>query len=196
MLLLIAGLLLFLLVHLVPTQPELRTSLAARFGDRGYKGLFSLVSLAGLVLIVIGFHKLQLAPGKNPQIWSPPSWSRHVAFALMLPAFVLLAAAYVPSRIRTAVKHPMLAAVKIWALAHLFANGDLASLLLFGGFLAYAVYDRISVRSRAAPGPLGTAPGGLPGDVAAIAVGVALWAFMLLWGHAYLIGVPLLPEWT
>ena len=102
------------------------------------------------MLIVLGYHKLQIMPGKNPQLWNPPVWSRHLAFVLMLPSFVLLVAAYVPSRIRTAVKHPMLAAVKIWAFAHLLANGDLGSLVLFGSFLAWAVYDRISVKRRAA----------------------------------------------
>jgi uncharacterized membrane protein len=104
----------------------------------------------------------------------------------------MLAAAYIPSRIRDILKHPMLTAIKAWALAHLIANGDGASLLLFGGFLAYAVYDRISVKRRAALGPLGDREGTLAGDVAAIAIGVAVFALMLLWGHQALIGVPIL----
>ena len=192
MTLLVIGLVVFLGIHLVPTQPDVRAGLAARFGEGAYKGVFALLSFIGLVLIVLGYHKLQIMPGKNPQLWNPPVWTRHLAFVLMLPAFVLLVAAYVPSRIRTAAKHPMLAAVKIWAFAHLLANGDLGSIVLFGSFLAWAIYDRISVKQRAALGPLGERRGGVGGDVAAIAIGVALWAFMLYWGHALLIGVPLL----
>jgi len=116
----------------------------------GGRAVFSVLSLIGLVLIVLGYHKLQLMPGKNPQLWSPPVWTRHLAFVLMLPSFVLLVAAYVPSRIRTAVKHPMLAAVKIWAFAHLLANGDLGSIVLFGSFLAWGVYARIAAKRRGA----------------------------------------------
>ena len=112
---------------------------------------------------------------------------------LMVPALILLVAAYVPSRIRSATGHPMLIAIMLWALGHLLANGELASLLLFGSFLAYAVYDWISVGQRHARGPLGEAKGGLPGDVAAVASGLMLYALLLFWGHQKLTGVPLLP---
>jgi uncharacterized membrane protein len=190
MLLLIVGLLVFLGIHLLPTVPDLRRGLAERFGENAFKIAFSVVSIAGFALIVIGFHKLQMHPGKNVQLWDPPGWTRHIAYALMLPAMILLAAAYVPSRIRTAVRHPMLAAIKLWALAHLLVNGDLASALLFGGFLAYAIYDRISVKKRGALGPLGPREGGLSGDVLAVAIGLALYAFMAFIGHSVLIGVP------
>jgi uncharacterized membrane protein len=190
------GLALFFLIHLVPTMPELRRGLIDRFGETGYKVAFSLVSVAALILIVVGYGKLQAAPGKNPELWIAPLWLRHVALALMLPAFILLVAAYVPSHIRTAVRHPMLAAVKLWAFAHLLANGDLASLLLFGSFLAYAVYDRISVKRRAALGPLGERQGGIVNDILIVAAGTGLYLFMLLYGHARLTGVPLLPGWT
>lgn len=193
MLLLILGLVLFLGTHLLPTVPDLRRSLAARLGENGYKGLFTLLSLAGLALIVVGFGKAQMLVGsKNPILWYPPIWTKHIAFLIMIPALILLIAAYVPSRIRTAAKHPMLAAVKLWALAHLLANGDLASLLMFGSFLAWAVYDRISVKKRAALGPLGNRTGGLVGDVVAVAGGLGLWAFLLLGGHHFAFGVPLL----
>ncbi len=194
MLPLIAGLVLFFLVHLLPTMPELRRGLAERFGEGGYKIAFSLISAVALILIVVGYGKVQEMPGKNPELWIAPLWVRHVALGLMLPAFILLVAAYVPSRIRTAVRHPMLAAIKIWAFVHLLANGDLASLLLFGGFLAYGIYDRISVKRRAALGPLGAkAPGSIANDVLVVVVGTGLYLFMLLYGHAWLIGVPLLP---
>lgn len=188
MLILVLGIVAFLTLHLIPTEPELRSGLIARFGEATYKAVFSLLSLAAFALIVLGYHKLQLHPGKNPVLWSPPLWLRHVSLALMLVSMVLLAAAYIPSRIRTAVKHPMLASVKVWALAHLLSNGDLGGMVLFTSFLAYAVYDRISVKKRHALGPLGSAQGGLGGDIAVIVVGVALYVFMLYYGHALLIG--------
>jgi uncharacterized membrane protein len=190
---LIAGLLLFFAVHLVPTRPELRARVVGSIGSGPYMGLFALVSLAALALIVLGYGQMQGLARGNPQLWVPPAWTRHLTMLLMLPAVILLVAAYVPSRIRTAVRHPMLAAVKLWAFAHLLTNGDLASVLLFGSFLAYGVYDRISVRQRAALGPLGTASGGVAQDAAAIAGGLALYAFLLVWGHRWITGVPLLP---
>lgn len=197
MMVLIVGLILFLGVHLIPTQPELRDGLKERIGEGPYKILFSLLSLVGLVVIVLGFHKLQLHPGKNPILWEPPVWTRHLAVALMLPAMILLVASLIPSRIRTATRHPMLVAIKIWALAHLLANGDLASLLLFGSFLAFAVFDRISVKKRGAAGPLGTAaPASALNDVLVIVVGLALYAWILLVGHQWLIGVAPMPGLT
>ncbi len=196
MLLLVVGLVLFFLIHLVPTAPDLRRGLVERFGEPAYKIAFSIVSLAAFALIVYGYGKLAATPGKNPEIWSPPQAMRHAAMLLMLPAFILLVAAYIPSRIRTAVRHPMLMAVKLWALAHLLVNGDLASIVLFGSFLAYAVYDLISVKRRAALGPLGARTWGLGGDIAVLVLGIGLFVLMLLWGHARLIGVPLIPGWV
>lgn len=186
---LILGLVIFMGVHVVPTVPAWREGLVGRLGEGGYKGVFSVLSLICLGLIVWGFGDRVFVP-----LWDPPQWTRHVAFLLMIPAFILLAAAYIPSRIRTFMRHPMLTALKTWALAHLLANGDLGSVLLFGAFLAFAVYDRISVKRRAGGGlgPLGEAKGGVGGDIAAVSVGLAAYAFMLLWGHEHLIGMPLL----
>lgn len=193
MLELVVGLLVFFLIHLVPTSPGVRTALVDRLGANGYKAIFSVLSLIGVVVIVMGYHKLQLHPGKNPVLWDPPVWTKHISFLLMIPAMIALVAAYVPSRIRTALKHPMLVALKIWALAHLIANGDLGSLVLFGSFLAYAVYDRISLKRRSdGLGPLGSAKGGLAGDLIAITIGLAAYAFMMLWGHQHLIGKALI----
>ena len=192
MALLIAGLALFIVVHLVPTRPSLRAGLVGTLGPGIYRGLFALVSIAGLVLIVLGYGYMQGLGRGNPQLWVPPVWIKHVVFLLMIPAIILLVAAYVPSRIRSAVGHPMLTALLLWALGHLLANGDLASVLLFGSFLAYAVYDRISVRHRPSPGPLGKAQGGGIGDAIAVGLGLILYALMIVWGHAKLIGVPLL----
>ncbi|MBS0268115.1 MAG: NnrU family protein [Proteobacteria bacterium] len=192
MMVLIVGLILFLGVHLVPTQPELRDGLKARIGEGPYKILFSLLSLAGLVVIVLGYHKLQLHPGKNPILWEPPVWTRHIAVALMLPAIVLLVASLIPSRIRTATRNPLLIAIKIWALAHLLANGDLGALLLFGSFLAFAVYDRISVKKRGLLPP--PAPASALNDVIVVVVGLGLYAWLLLGGHQWLIGVAPIPQ--
>lgn len=189
MLVLTTGLLLFLVIHLVPTQPDLRAGIVARFGPGAYKSIFAIVSFVGLALIAIGYGKLQGTPGKNPEIWTPPYALRHVSLLLMLPAMILLVAAYVPSRIRDRVRHPMLLAVKLWAVAHLLANGDLASMLLFGALLAYAVFDLISVKRRGALGPLGAAKGTAGGDIAAVVGGIALYAVLLVWAHKWLIGV-------
>ena len=188
---LILGLIVFLGVHFVPTSQPARDGLIAKLGAGGYKGAFSVASLIGFVLIVWG---MGMARGSvyDPQLWTPPVWTRHLAFALMWPAFILLVAAYVPSHIRDKAKHPMLAAVKVWALAHLIANGDLAGLLLFGSFLAWAVYDRISVKKRGAMGPLGERHGGVVNDIIVVIVGTLAWFAMLKWGHAWLIGVPLI----
>ena len=189
MLVLLIGLVVFFAVHLVPSNAAMRDGLIARFGLNGYKAIFGLVSLIGFALIVIGFAKLQMHPGKNPQLWDPPLWTRHLAAALMLPAMIALVAAYVPSRIHTALKHPMLVAIKIWALAHLLANGDLAALVLFGSFLAFAIYDRISVKKRHALGPIGDKSGPWYNDLIVLVVGTALYLVILLWAHQLVIGV-------
>lgn len=195
MMVLIVGLILFLGVHLLPTQPELRDGLKERIGTGPYRILFSILSLAGLVVIVLGFHKLQLHPGKNPILWDPPVWTRHIAVTLMLPAIILLVAALIPSRIRTVTRHPMLIAIKIWALAHLLANGDLGALLLFGSFLAFAVYDRISLKKRASLAPPAPAKSvSALNDLLVIVAGLALYAWLLLVGHQWLIGVAPLPQ--
>ena len=187
MTLLIAGLALFLGIHLLPTVPALRERWRASLGENGYKGAFAIASFAGLGLVIYGFSQRAYVP-----VWTPPDFMRHIVFFLMLPVFVLLAAAFIPSRIRTMVKHPMLLAVIMWAFAHLLVNGDLAGILLFGGFLAYSVYDRVSVTKREALGPLGERTGGLGGDLAAVLIGLAFYAFMVVWGHPHLIGIPLL----
>ena len=191
MLLLALGLALFVVTHLVPAAPATRSLLRERMGTSAYLLVFSILSLVSLILIGQGYGEARLLGRANPQLWIPPAFMKHIAFALMLPAFILLAAAYVPSRIRTLAKHPMLAAIKIWALAHLLVRGDLASLLLFGTMLAYGVFDRISVKKRGALGPLGTAQGTARGDMIVIAVGLTAYVAMLLWGHGALIGVPL-----
>ena len=189
---LILGLMLFNGLHLVPAVPSLRQSFRDKMGPSIYMLGFSVVSLFALVLIGRGYGQAHGLGIGNVQLWVPPLFLRHITLALMLPAFILLAAAYVPSRIRTVAKHPMLAAIKIWALAHLLVRGDLASVLLFGSLLAFGVFDRISVKKRGAMGPLGAAQGGLRGDVIAVAIGTVAYVLMVFWGHSVLIGVPLL----
>jgi uncharacterized membrane protein len=187
------GLLLFFAIHLIPTRPALRAQLVGSVGRGPYLALFGLTALAALALIVLGYGQMQGLGRGNPQVWIPPTWTRHLTMLLMLPALILLVAALLPNRIRTAVGHPMLAALALWAVAHLVANGDLASVLLFGSFLAFAVYDLVSARQRGALGPLGAAGGGPAQDAIAVAGGLALYALLLFGGHGWLTGVPLMP---
>ena len=186
MALLIAGLVLFLGVHSVAiVATDLRSRLIERMGEGAWKGLYSLLSLLGFVLICYGFSLARQAP---IILYSPPQWLRHVTLLLMLPVFPLLAAAYLPGKIKERARHPMLAAVKIWAFAHLLANGMLADVLLFGGFLAWAVFDRISLKRRP-PQMLRSAPAGRFNDVLAVVIGLALYALTVLWAHLRLFGV-------
>jgi uncharacterized membrane protein len=185
--LLIAGLVLFLGVHSIAIiSPSFRARSIHRMGEGAWKGLYALISLAGIVLICYGFGLARQAP---VFLYSPPTWLRHVAFLIMLPVFPLFIAAYLPGRIKTAAKHPMLAAVKFWAFAHLLANGSLADVLLFGGFLAWAVADRISVKRRATPQVLRTAPPGPWNDAIAVVLGLAIYALLIGWAHVRLFGV-------
>ena len=188
MILLIIGIVAVIGIHLLPAFPDLRDRLIERLGKNGYRIFFSVVSTLGLVLLIWGFAKAPFI-----QIWSPPGWTRHIAMLLMLPVFVLLIAAYLPGRIKAAVKNPFLDAISTWALAHLIANGDLASIILFGSFLAYAVFDRIRLKRRAATGLVTVPETGPPrNDVIAVVGGLALYGVFLVWLHPLLIGVPVL----
>lgn len=183
--LLILGLVLFLGSHSLRTVPALHGSLAGRLGETAYRGLVSLAALAGLVLIVWGYRLAQADPAV---LWAPPLWGRHLSWTLMAIAFVLLVAAYVPGRIRAAVRHPMLAAVMVWAFAHLLANGTLVALVLFGAFLAWAVWDLVAVRARERAGAVAVTGGPWRNDAISLVVGLALYAVVLLWAHEWLFG--------
>lgn len=185
---LILGLVIFLGVHSVEiVSPTFRGRAVARLGEGPYKGIYSLLSIIGFVLLVWGYGVAR----QNPiLVYAPPIWMRHLTLLLMLPVFPLLFAAYLPGRIKAAVKHPMLAAVKAWAFAHLLANGMLADLLLFGGFLIWAVADRISIKRRAVVRPVPGPPPGKYNDVIAVVGGLALYVIFVLWAHLWLIGVP------
>jgi uncharacterized membrane protein len=184
MALLIIGIIVFLGIHLLPTFPHLRERLIGSLGETGYKVAFAALSIAGFALLVWGFASAPLI-----QVWSPPPWTRWVAMVLMLPAFIFLVAAYVPGRIKAKLKHPFLVAIKTWALAHLIANGDLASIILFGSFLAYAVYDRIALKGRKPTELIGTAAqGGARNDLIAVVLGVIFYVIFAVWLHPLLIG--------
>ena len=188
MTLLMLGLVLFLGVHSTRIVADgWRTATIARVGEKPWKGIYSLLSIAGFVLLVIGYGAARQSP---VVLYAPPVWTRHLAALLTIPAFVLLAAAYVPGNaIKRAVGHPMMAGVKVWALAHLLANGTLADVLLFGTFLSWAVLGFIAARRRdRASGT--TYPAG-PGSRTAIAVvaGLVAWAVFAFALHRPLIGV-------
>jgi len=188
LLILVLGLAAFIGVHLVTTQRELRARLVARFGEGGYKGLYSLAAAIGLALIVYGFALYRSTGWID--VWYPPHWTRHVSALLMLFAAVSLVAAYIRGNIKRTLKHPMLVAVKLWALAHLISNGDLGSILLFGGLLAWAVVDRISLKRRGDPDGPPIPTRGLANDAIAVVVGLALYAGLAFWFHPHIIGVP------
>jgi uncharacterized membrane protein len=194
MTLLILGLILFLGTHVFTMARGARSRLRDTMGEGPYKALYSLVSLAGIVLIAIGFGRYRAA-GYIP-VWDPPVWTRHLTLLLIWFAFVAFAAAYLPGRIRSTLKHPMLAGVKIWAFGHLLANGDLGSILLFASFLAWAVVARIRVKRRDEAVPHGgpvEAASGLRNDALAIVIGTVAYIAFVVWLHPWLIGVPVLP---
>jgi uncharacterized membrane protein len=191
--LLILGLVLFLGTHSFSMARGPRAAIIGRIGEGPFKGLYSLLSLAGIVLVSIGYGQYR-AGGYIP-VWDPPVWTRHLALLLVLVAFICFVAAYLPGRIKARLKHPMLAGVKIWAFAHLLANGDLGSILLFGSFLVWAVLARISAKRRDVAAQHGgtAAPAGWRNDILAVAIGVAVYLAFVFWLHPWLIGVPVLP---
>jgi uncharacterized membrane protein len=190
MLLLIVGLAVFIGVHVVTTMRDRRARLIERFGEGPYKIGYSVLSIVGLVLIVLGWRAAPFIP-----LWEPPVATLHIAIPLVWIAFVCVTAAYVPSGfIKARLRHPMLVGVKVWALAHLLANGDLAAMLLFGSLLAFAVYDRIAVKRRArieSAQPI--APPRWHNDLIAVAVGTVLFLGFAVYVHPHVIGVPVLP---
>ena len=184
----VLGLVLFLGVHTVPTRRELRARAIASFGEGGYKIGYAVVSLSGLVLIVWGFANYRATGWID--VWHPPKAFKHITVALMLPAVILVVAAFIRGRIYTTLKHPMLAGVKLWAAAHLLANGDLGSIVLFGSFLGWAVFDRISLQRRTDPGAPPIPVGGWGNDLIAVAVGIVAYLALAFAFHPVVIGVP------
>ncbi|MEL6868424.1 MAG: NnrU family protein [Pseudomonadota bacterium] len=186
MLQLIIGLAIFLGMHSIAiVAPQGRDRLFAQFGPLGWRAIYSIVSIAGFVLIVHGYAVARLSP---TMIWQPPAFMSHITALLMLPVFIFLVAAYMPGKIQSALKHPMLVAVKLWALAHLLANGMLADIILFGSFLAWAVVDRISLKRRTQKAMVSMPVTGA-NDIIAIIVGIGLYVAFVLHLHVALIGV-------
>jgi uncharacterized membrane protein len=188
MTLLLLGLVLFLGMHSVRIFGDpWRSAMLARLGEMGWKGLAALVSLIGFALIIWGFG---LARQQPVLLWTPPVAMRHLASLLTLVAFVLLAAAYVPRNgIKARVHHPMVLGVKVWALAHLLANGSLTHVVLFGSFLVWAVLNFRAARGRDRVAGTVYPEGSAGATVVTVAVGVAAWAGFAFWAHAAWIGV-------
>ena len=188
MTMLVLGLVLFLGVHSVRIlADDWRAATIARRGEGAWKGVFSLISVVGLVLIVWGYG---LARQQPVVLWTPPRGMNHAAALLTLIAFVLLAATYVPrNHIKARLHHPMVVGVKIWAFAHLISNGSLADVVLFGSFLAWAVLSFSAARRRDRSQDISYAPGTASGTAISVVVGIAAWAVFAFWAHGLLIGV-------
>ena len=189
MTILILGLLLFLGTHSVRiVADDWRSAQVARLGLKRWKAIYTVLSLAGLVLIVWGYGLARVAAG---ELWVSPHWLRIVAAVLMLVAFILLTAVYVPrNRIKTAVGHPMVAGVKVWALAHLLTNARAVDLLLFGAFLLWAVLSFRAARARDRANPPPPVAGTWVRTVLVVVAGAAAWLLFASYLHPMLIGVP------
>lgn len=189
MIALIAGLVFFLGMHSTHMlAPQWRESMIRQMGLMPWKGLYSLISLMGFGLIIWGYGMARLDP---TWVWFAPGWTRHLSSLLMIPAFIFLVAAYVPgNRIKARLGHPMVLAVKTWALAHLIANGTLADILLFGGFLAWAVVYFIHARRKDRANNTQYPVKGTKYDVITVVGGLVAYALFAFWAHQWLIGVP------
>lgn len=187
---LILGLVVFLGAHVFVSLRNERAEVIARFGESNYKIAFSVVSAIGILLIAWGFALYRETGWIN--VWYPPVWTRHLAALLIWPAMILFVAAYARGNIYRKLKHPLLAATKLWAFAHLIANGDLGSIILFGSILGWAVYDRISLKRRSDAGGPAIAVGGTHADVIAVVGGSVLYVLLATIFHRYVIGVSVL----
>jgi uncharacterized membrane protein len=188
MALLIAGLILFLGAHSTRVFADhWRTNMIERLGELKWKGLVTVLSIAGFILLIVGYDQARMTP---VMLWQPPIWTRHVALLLNLLAFILLAAAYVPRNIiKSKIGHPMVAAVKIWALAHLLANGNLADVLLFGGFLIWAVLDFRVSRRRDRMNATVYPSAAMTNSLLTLVVGLGAGVVFMLWLHVRWVGV-------
>jgi uncharacterized membrane protein len=185
---LVLGLVVFIGGHALTMARGARAACVGRIGEVPYKLVYSVVSLVGIVLIGWGFARYRAAGPID--VWHPPAFMRHVTVALMWPSIVCIAAAYSPGRIKTALKHPMLVGVKLWAFAHLLSNGDLGSIVLFGSILAWAVADRISLKRRSDPGAPPIPIGGWKNDLVAVIAGTVVYLALGFVFHPLVIGVP------
>ncbi len=183
---LIAGLIIFLGIHSISIVNEpWRDKMTERLGVWSWKGIYSLIALAGLILIIRGYGE---ARTEVVELYYTPVWLQHLSLFILIPVFPLLVAAYVPGRITATVGHPMLLATKLWAAAHLLANGTLADLVLFGSFLLWVFADLLSVSKRQ-PRQIPGAPPSKFNDWIAIVAGLILYIVFVLWLHELLFGV-------
>jgi uncharacterized membrane protein len=189
MVLMLAGLAIFLLTHGFTAMREQRAAVIARTGEVPYKIVHSIVSIVAILLIAYGFGDWRASGAA--QLWNPPVWTRHVALLLMLFAGVFFVAGYTSGRIKAVLKFPVLVSVKTWSLAHLLANGDLPTIVLSLVVLAWAVHARISMKRRGPPTMRG--PAGLAGDAIAVVGGIVLYLFLAYVFHPYVVGVPVMP---
>ena len=184
----ILGLVIFLGAHVFVTMRDRRAALIKTLGAAPYRGLFSLVSIVGIVLVGYGFAQYR-AEGLLT-IWNPPAWTRHIVVALMWPASIMVVAAYIRGHIKRVLKHPMLVGVKTWAVAHLCANGDLGGIILFGAVLLWAGFDRATLKRRTDPGAPEIPVGGTRNDIIAIVVGTILYFALGFLFHPLVVGLP------
>ncbi|KND61539.1 NnrU family protein, required for expression of nitric oxide and nitrite reductase (Nir and Nor) [Candidatus Burkholderia verschuerenii] len=183
----VAGLVVFLGMHSISiVAPAWRDAQVNRLGEGPWKGLYSVISIASFIAMIYGYGMARAQP---VALYMPPMGLKHLTFLLMLPVFPFLIAAYFPGRVRRLVRHPMLWALILWSASHLLCNGTLNDVLVFGGFLLWAVADLISVSSRTKVRAVRGAPASAANDAIVIVVGLALYALMLFWAHAHLIGV-------
>jgi uncharacterized membrane protein len=183
---LMAGLVLFIGTHVFVTMRDQRAALIGRIGEWPYKGSLALVSVMGLILIGYGFGEYRATDWID--VWYPPRWTYYITQFLMWPASIFVVAAYIRGNIWRTLKHPMLVGVKTWAVAHLISNGDLGSILLFGSFLLWAGYDRMTLKNRADAGAPTIPAGGHRNDIIALVVGTALYVLLGLVFHPLVVG--------
>src|SRR3984893_1007628 len=183
---LVVGLVAFIGPHVFVTMRAQRTAVIARIGEGTYKGLMAVASLLGLILIGYGFGQYRATNWID--VWYPPRWAYYITQFLMWPASIFVVAAYIRGNIWRTLKHPVLVGVKTWAVAHLISNGDLGSILLFGSFLLWAGYDRMTLKHRADAGAPPIPAGGLRNDIIALVVGTALYVLLGLVFHPLVVG--------
>jgi uncharacterized membrane protein len=188
MAILVLGLVLFVAAHVFVTLRGPRAAVIARIGVWPYKGVMALVSAVGIILIGYGFGQYRATGWID--VWSPPRWTFYITQILMWPASICVVAAYSRGNIWRRLKHPMLVGVKTWAVAHLISNGDLGSIVLFGSVLAWAVYDRITLKRRTDPGAPPIPVGGHRNDTIALVVGTILYLALGLVFHPLVVGIP------
>ena len=187
----VGGMALFFATHFFSSfRSRGEDGLAHKLGRGPYMGLYSVLTGVGFIAMVWGYAMLK--PWRD--VWTPPDWTRYIAMALMLPAMVLIVAAYVPTGyIKKAVKHPMITAVTLWALSHVIANGDLASVMLFGAFLIYGIVDRVAVAERGDQGAASVAHPNILGDFLAVGLGLSIYAILAFYLHYLLFNVMVMP---